>query len=247
MKRLSLPILAFILAAAPLKAQGGFIIPEGVPSTIVHHKGYTVSFNEDLRIPNCVCYMLTPDDVTTEGVSRTDEFLPDPEIASCPESREYSRSGYDRGHMMPAADCKTSIERMRESFYLSNVCPQDHALNEGSWCDLEKQVRFWCKHWYKDTLWVACGPVVSKDCPRTASNIAVPSAFWKAVCRKDPRSGRWEAVGFIFPNNPTERPYKERRVSVDTIEALTGIDIFSDLDDYAEVMMEKDSSSNWKF
>lgn len=240
-------IITLVLLCGTITAQNKVNVPAGIQQTVIHHEGYTVSFNEDARIPNYVSYILSPSDVTTEGVSRAgEEFLPDPQIPGCPETREYSRTGYDRGHMMPAADCKTSEVRMRESFYLSNVCPQDHALNEGSWCDLEKQVRFWCKHYYKTDLYVVCGPLWDDKCGRTTSGIAIPCAFWKVLCRYDNRTRQWTAAAFLFPNDDSERPYVTRQVSVDVIEDLTGFDFFSEVEDRQEAAMER-AVATWKF
>ena len=246
MRKLTFFILILSLCVSA-GAQSTVSVPDHIVQTVVHHKGYTVSFNEDARIPNYVSYTLRPEDVTTEGVSRNgEEFLPDPDIEGCPESRDYSRTGYDRGHMMPAADCKTDEVRMRESFYLSNVCPQNHSLNEGSWCDLEKQVRFWCKHYYKTELRIVCGPWWDDGCRITDSGIAVPQAFWKVICRYDSRQGHWKAIAFLFPNNASEKPYATRQVSVDDIESLTGMDFFTDIPDKEENAMEK-SVEAWKF
>ena len=246
MKHTITTILLFLVCFTGL-CQETVSLPAGTVSTVVHHKGYTVSFNDDARIPNYVCYTLRPEDITTEGVSRAgEEFLPDPDIPGCPESRDYSRTGYDRGHMMPAADCKTDEVRMTESFYLSNVCPQDHTLNEKDWCDLEKQVRFWCKHYFKTDIRVVCGPLFGDKSPRTASGIVIPEGFFKVVCRKDSRSGKWQSVGFIFKNTSDSQPYHQMTVTVDEIETLTGMDFFTDIPDVEESQMEKEKGY-WKF
>lgn len=250
MKRI-IPLLFLLLLPAALQAQTSVILPEGTPETVVSHEAYTVSFNDQERIPNYVAYRLRPEDITTEGVSRQgEEFLPDPDIPECPDNSEYNRTNHpsglllDRGHMMPAADCKTSQTRMRESFYLSNICPQDHTLNEKDWCDLEKQIRFWCKHYYKTDLWVICGPVFGERHTRTGINI--PEKFWKVICRYDERYGHWKAIGFIFGNTPDSQPYARQAVTVDEVENLTGFNFFTEVGDSEENYMEK-STGNWKF
>lgn len=251
-------VISFLLLAfcfATVSAQDRMldvVLPAGTPSTIVQHEGYTVSFNDEARIPNYVIYHLFPSDITTEGVSRDGEmFVADPDIPGCPESTEYNRSNFpkgfhlDRGHMMPAADCKTSATRMTESFYLSNVCPQDHDLNEGQWCELEKQVRFWCKHWYKQDLYVVCGPIFDDSCQKSETGIVIPKAFFKVICRRDDKKV-WSAIGFRFLNSPMLTSYETLAVSVDDIEKATGFDFFSTLPDSIERFVEKDCSG-WKF
>ena len=112
------------LLPAPLK---------NVPEQILHRKGYTTSYNREHKIPNWVAWELTPEKLI-ERESRTDKFLPDPDL---PESQavttdDYKRSGMDRGHMCPAGDNRWHWKAMQESFYMTNICPQNHNLNRGT-------------------------------------------------------------------------------------------------------------------
>ena len=96
--------------------------------------GYTVSFNPELNIPNWVAWELNSSKLV-EKESRAGHFYPDPDIPRgiAVETGDYSNSGYDRGHMCPAADNKWDKQAMRESFYMTNICPQHHNLNRGNW------------------------------------------------------------------------------------------------------------------
>ena len=77
---------------------------------------------------------------------RTNKFLPDPDVRGAKAyTGDYTKSGYDRGHMAPAADMKWSKQAMEESFYMSNICPQNPNLNRGDWNDLEEKSRQWAK------------------------------------------------------------------------------------------------------
>ena len=125
------------LLPAPLK---------NVPEQILHRKGYTASYNREHKIPNWVAWELTPEKLI-ERESRTDKFLPDPDL---PESQavttdDYKRSGMDRGHMCPAGDNRWHWKAMQESFYMTNICPQNHNLNRGDWKELEEACRLWAK------------------------------------------------------------------------------------------------------
>ncbi|MEE1182873.1 MAG: DNA/RNA non-specific endonuclease, partial [Paludibacteraceae bacterium] len=83
------------------------------------HEAYTVSYNSDWKLPNWVAYELTAQEVAGE-LPRTDHFYPDPMVVGKQaENSDYRKSGYDRGHMAPAADMKWSETAMRESFYFT--------------------------------------------------------------------------------------------------------------------------------
>jgi DNA/RNA endonuclease G (NUC1) len=144
---------------------------------IITNIGYTVSYNSDWKIPNWVAYELTKEEA--EGVEpRGNKFIPDPAISykNSATTDDYKNTGWDRGHMAPAGDMKWSEQVMKESFYLSNICPQNRNLNGGIWKSLEEQVRDLALQ--KGSIYVVCGPIVSKQ-PQTIGNnkVAVPDAF----------------------------------------------------------------------
>ena len=124
---------------------------------------------------------------------------------------------------------------MRECFYLSNICPQDHTFNEGDWNYLENRVRGWANFYGK--VYVACGPIVSKHPETIGENcIAVPDSFYKVVLC-DMR-GTWNAVGFVYANNSTHHNLNHYCRTVDYVENLTGIDFFPLLPDSIENRIE---------
>lgn len=210
---------------------------------VIEHTGYTVSYNSDWCTPNWVAYELTKDE-TYGHEERTDHFDPDPDVKGvCPTYRDYSRSGYDRGHMAPAGDMKWDETAMRESFYLSNICPQDHNLNKGDWNTLEEKARYWARKF--GNVYIVCGPIMSKN-PETIgyNNVAVPDAFYKVFLTQI--NGEWQTIGFVFQNQPGERPLISYCKSVDDIEKITGIDFFPSLDDNIEDQIEAHySASLW--
>lgn len=212
---------------------------------IIEHLAYTVSYNHDMHIPNWVAYELT-DIELTGGESRKDKFLPDPLVSGDPVvTSDYSRSGYDRGHMAPAGDMKWSEQAMRESFYMTNICPQNHNNNAGDWKDLEELARD-LAHRYK-SLYICCGPVVT-DASKTigtSRKIVVPQAFYKVFLRRK-SDGSWTSIGFLMPNAAGNRPLMTYMRSVDELEQLTGIDFFCHLPDSVEENIEADYTiSDW--
>lgn len=203
---------------------------------VIKHLGYTVSYNNFYKTPNWVAWELTRKE--TEGdEGRTNKFLPDPEL---PEPRvvtsDYTNSGYDRGHMAPAADMKWSKQAMKESFYMSNICPQNRKLNRDDWGDLEESCRKWADKY--GTIYIACGPIYDSKSPKRIgeSRVAVPDRFFKVVLvynRKNPM-----AMGFLFENKANHQDLKNYMVTVDKVEEETGLDFFPKVPDSIENRIE---------
>lgn len=198
----------------------------GRSEQIIRHSGYIVSYNPDWLIPNWVAYELTPDEAAGE-VPRGKKFVPDPLVEGrSAVHRDYTNSGYDRGHMAPAADMKWSVAAMEESFYLSNICPQDHNLNGGDWHDLEKAVRNLA--FSGDTIYVICGPLMSENFLRIGENgVAVPAAFFKILAKRG--SNGYEAIAFVMPNRAGSKKLPEYAMSVDDLEILSETDFFAEM------------------
>lgn len=208
-------------------------------SQIIEHTGYTVSYNPDWRIPNWVAYELTAQEVAGD-LGRYDKFLPDPMVKGDPViSKDYSNSGYDRGHMCPAADMKWSEQAMKESFYMTNICPQNHNNNAGDWKDLEELVRDLAVRY--GNIYICCGPVVTDETTTIGQQrkIVVPQAFFKVLLRQK-KDGTWTAIGFVMPNQAGNRPLMTYMLSVDEAEAMTGIDFYPALPDDIEDKIEAD-------
>ena len=203
---------------------------------IITHKGYTVSYNADWKIPNWVAYELTDVEVAGEE-PRGKKFVPDPMVPKYESAttEDYKNSGWDRGHMAPAADMKWHPQAMKESFYLSNICPQNRNLNSGAWKDLEEQVRDLAAQ--KGHIYVVCGPIVSDDHQTIgANNVVVPSAFFKVLLQEG--NGEVYTIGFIYENVAGKRPMSTYAMTVDEVEDITGIDFFPSLPDKIEKRVE---------
>lgn len=208
------------------------------PQQVIEHLAYTVSYNPEWRIPNWVAYELTAHE--TEGAEeRNNKFLPDPLVEGDPVvTSDYTKSGYDRGHMAPAADMKWSAQAMRESFYMTNMCPQNHSNNAGDWKDLENLARDWAVRY--GNIYICCGPIVSANPEHigTKRRIVVPERFYKVFLRQKGQS--WTAIGFVMQNAAGSKPLMTYMVSVDEVERLTGIDMFPALPDDIEAQVEAD-------
>ena len=211
---------------------------------LIKHVAYTISYNHDWNLPNWVAYELTSDELCGD-IKRTNNFAPDPLVHGDPVvTYDYTHSGYDRGHMVPAADMKWSEQAMRESFYMTNICPQNQNLNRGDWNDLEELARDWARKF--GNIYIACGPIVYNEDITIGNNhrIVVPSAFYKVFLRKDKSS--WTSIGFMFANEAGNKPLMTYMTSVDDIENITGIDFFYNLPDSIEANIESDFQiSDW--
>lgn len=203
---------------------------------ILHRTAFTISYNNDYKTPNWVAWELTR--AETEGTEgRKNKFEPDPDL---PEPRaehsDYTHSGYDRGHMAPAADMKWNKKAMEESFYMSNICPQNRKLNRDDWGDLEEKCRNWAEKYGK--AYIVCGPIYDSKSPKRIGKhkIAVPERFFKAILIYEGKTPI--AMGFLFENKAHHQNLKNYLVSVDKIEEETGLDFFSKLPDTIESRIE---------
>lgn len=208
---------------------------------IIIYDAFTINYNDKKLIPNWVAYELTSDEAFGK-VPRAKGFSMDLDYDGRQAMREdYSNSGWDKGHMAPAADMKWSETAMKESFYLTNICPQNHDLNAKDWQTLEKMVRDWAIKYGK--IWVVCGPFIGGNIYGTIGEqrVAVPDVFFKAVLRKE--DDRWYSIAFVFENDSHKQPVKDAVVSVNDVEALIGYDLFTNLDNRIEETVE--AQSNW--
>lgn len=206
---------------------------------IIYRKGYTVCYNTKTKQPNWVAWQLYPSRLE-ENVPRSQNFYED---ESVPEPRatlaDYKKSGYDRGHMCPAGDNRCSMVFMRESFLLTNICPQNHSLNAGDWNELESLCRYWAKSYKK--IYICCGPIFYKNSSKTIgeNEVAVPDAFFKVVLALGDKP---KAIGFIMKNIPCDNPLSTYVNSVDEVERITGLDLFSKLDESTEKSLEQNAN-----
>ena len=211
---------------------------------IVDYEGMKISFNPRMHIPNWVAWELTGDETLGEE-PRYNKFACDESVPGCPDDWDYKYSGYDRGHMAPAADMKWSERAMRESFYLTNVCPQAGDLNRGSWKRLEEKCR--AKACADSTIIVICGPVLTDNIREFLgdSRVAVPQRFFKVIL--SPFAEKNQAIGFIMPNGKVPGGMQNCAVSIDSVEAVTGHDFFpalpTDVQDYIESLCNFNSWS----
>lgn len=236
--------------ASPLPSTEGsdnlaFGIP-GPADTIVDREGYALGYIEYHEQPAWVIYHMTYDEVTMKATNRNDHFREDPAIPSGSATlADYRSSGYDRGHLAPAADMAFSIKTMDESFYMSNMSPQRGEFNRGIWKDLESQVRSFAIS--EKDIYVVTGPILPKTKTITigANKVTVPDAYYKVIYDRTPPE---KMIGFILPNKGSSKHLQEFTVTVDAVEQATGLDFFSELPQPQQEQLESTiSTSAWKW
>lgn len=210
---------------------------------IVSHSFYTLSYNEVHEQANWVHYKLNPSFLS--GTSpRKDSFKSDPLVLSKSATRnDYKGSGYDRGHLVPAGDMKYNSLSMMETFYMSNISPQNPSFNRGIWKKLESLVREWGKDF--DIYVSTAGVLNSNNLGSIGKNkVTIPSKYFKVIYAPDKNI----MIGFLISNTKQTGKLFSYAVTVDKIEALTGIDFYSELPDNIEEDLEsKIVLKSWDF
>ncbi|PYE52857.1 DNA/RNA non-specific endonuclease [Deinococcus yavapaiensis] len=195
---------------------------EGDNARFLCRQGYATLHDPDLKVPLYVAEHLKEGDANG-AVPRNDDFEPDPDLSSGEraELTDYRGSGFDRGHMAPAADFSDDATEMQQSFYLSNMVPQNGVMNQGIWAGLESAVRSCAKR--VGDLYVITGPLF--DGPRRTigeSRVAVPSGLYKIVIDRQDNKAR----AFVMPNRALRNTsdFSKYEADVAGIERETGLD-----------------------
>lgn len=213
---------------------------------VIKHSGFTLAYNEQHETASWVAYKLTGLQTTRLDYERTDNYTPDPKVTTgTANDDDYKGSGYDRGHLAPAEDMAWSETTMTESFYYSNMAPQEPGFNRGVWRRLEELTRFWAS--YYDSVFIATGPVLTPGL-RTigAEEVSVPQYFYKVVLYYNNKNAK--AIGFVMQNKPSAATLKSFAVPVDSVEKLTGLDFYPALPDDVENAVEANPDvSNWQW
>lgn len=201
------------------------------PESILRRKAYAVSYNKDTRIPNWVAWHLTAEH--TDGVvKRFNGYLEDGDVPFPRATNEdYKGSAWSHGHLCPAGDNKWDEQAMKESFLLTNMCPQHSSLNSGLWNRIEMDCRKWARK-YGD-VYIVCGPVLLNREHETIgkNRVVVPEAFFKVIlCLQ----GKPKAIGFVVRNNEGKKKRDQFINTVDEVERITGYDFFPALPDSIE-------------
>ncbi|WP_298477953.1 DNA/RNA non-specific endonuclease [uncultured Maribacter sp.] len=227
------------------EALPAYVVPSSTTGDIVEHSYYSLSYNEPYEQAEWVAYALHKKDLTSDDRKRP-YFIEDPKVKTkSADWRNYKGSGYDRGHLCPAGDRRFSKQAYNETFYTSNISPQNRDFNAGVWNILEMKTRYWAKKY--GSIFVITGGILKRGLPEIGDeDVAVPNYFYKIIARGDEKN--LKAVAFIMENKESSAPIKEFLVPIDVIEKETGIDFFKELSEKNQSKIEaKVSDRDWKF
>jgi endonuclease G len=183
--------------------------------------GYAMNVNYKTKVSYFVVEHITPESLANKTASRKDDFREDPDVPVQYRVtlKDYTGTGLDRGHMAPAADFGYDAKNMSESFYMSNMMPQNQGNNRGIWKSTEELTRSWAS---KTELFVITGTIYQEGYKTIGNGVGVPSFIYKIVIQ--PANKRM--IAFLYPNeklNPKE--IEKYVVSIAEIESKANIDI----------------------
>ena len=208
---------------------------------IVHHTYYCLSYSEKDEQAEWVAYKLTNKNIDGD-VKRKNNFKADKKInTKSAQLSDYKGSGYDRGHLAPAGSMKINKTSMSESFFMSNMSPQNPSFNRGIWKRLEGKVRYWTE--YNDSVFVVTGPILDNPIGTIGDNeVTIPRAYYKTLLGY--KNGKAKGLAFIMPNEKSYQSLYKYVVSINKVEEITGIDFYHKID--AEVQEEVEGNKDIK-
>jgi endonuclease G len=202
---------------------------------LLEYRGFSLGYDEKHEQAAWVAYLL-PKEHALNSYERRNRFRADRGLLSGSATPgDYTNSGYDRGHLAPAADFDYDRKALNETFLMTNISPQHPSFNRGGWKELEELVRSWASEY--DSLYVITGPVLEPGLKKIGENgVSVPNFFYKIIM--DTRQPQVKMIGFLMPNQKITGGPWAFVVSVDSIEHISGLDFFPQLPDLLEDSLE---------
>lgn len=231
-KHLGLVLFIFSLSLTSISQAAESLLPSGYCLTRVDYARYTLCYEHEHRQALWTKHTLTVEMI--EGKQkRTNNYRADMEMEDPVHPSDYSKSGFDRGHLVPAGDMKLNYQMMSESFYMTNMSPQLSSFNRGIWNTIEDHVRDLVQEY--GTAHVITAPVLEDGLLKTKKGISIPKWFYKIAYFPDIK----KAKAFLIQNQKHKtHDVSLFQVTVDEIESFTGLDFFADLPDSVEDKME---------
>jgi endonuclease G len=207
-------------------------------------QGYALAYHRDRGTPTWTSWHL--DSTWLGSTPRQDDFRADTTLPAGwyqVQGTDYSGSGYDRGHMTPSGDRTASVPVNSGTFLMTNMIPQLPANNQGPWASLESYCRTLVSE--GNELYIISGGTGNQG-TIASGRVTIPSQTWKVIIVVPSGTNdvtrvtsTTRTIAVVMPNSgPINTNWRTYRVSVDQVEALTGFDFFSSVEDAAENAIE---------
>lgn len=222
------------------------LVAQGLPTlgtgeVVTVHPGHSLVWDETHHVPKWTAHIVLPD-IMKGSLARIDTFKPDPDVKGRTDLfDEYWNSGFDRGHMVPSADMRWSQKALEATYLYSNIAPQKAEMNREAWAELEDWGRRYV-HYAQEKVFIVTGPVITEglptlSTPTTIEKVSIPMYCFKAFA--DLEGADKKGIAFVMNNGPADKNMLSYAVSIDSVEKLTGLDLFPALDDATEAAIEQ--------
>jgi len=204
---------------------------------IFEYEGFTSGYDTMKLNPLWVSYHLKKEYFRGKKYLKKREFAPDPTMdpSITALNKDYSRSGYDRGHLARLADMKGRSRNCElESCYFTNISPQKRDFNRDTWNVLEEAADNLTAR--NDESWVITGPYFDNESSFINSRVEIPDGFYKIIILKN--KNEYFPLAFVMDQESDSPNLELYQVAIDSAESLTGIDFFPDLQDSIEQIFE---------
>ena len=208
---------------------------------VIYHSAMALFYDDEHMQAKWVSHIITPD-IIDGKTGRTNDFRIDTLVKNRGSATkdDYWNSGYDRGHLAPSADFRWSKKALSESYYYSNMSPQKAELNRERWAELEGKIRQYVTN-YNEQVYVVTGGVLTDNLEKIGKNkVSVPKLYFKVVL--DNEGDEKKGIAYLMPNKYCQYPVNNYAVTIDSVETLTGIDFFPNLDDEIENKVESEKN-----
>ena len=231
------PVNTVTFAGAPVRTGA----PAPADIKVLDRGDFLIGWSDTLKHPVWCAYHVVRD-ARHENAKRP-SFTKDRSVPAAPAPDDYTRSGYDRGHMVPnyAIVTRYGIDAQKCTFRMTNIAPQSPALNRGVWRDVEHRIAdLWTARYGE--IWVVVGCISPRTQSRetlSGTNIDVPTSYSQVILAQDGMDVR--ALAVLFDQSVDWKDWSARHiVTIDELEELTGLDFNPELPSFIQEPIEAD-------
>ncbi|MBN2857884.1 MAG: DNA/RNA non-specific endonuclease [Candidatus Delongbacteria bacterium] len=222
--------------------------PEGHDVVVFEYEGYVSGYDTLKLNPRWVSYNLKKEYIYGKKYLKERKFAPDPRLErhQTAVNSDYTRSGYDRGHLARQSNMKgRSLKCELEACYFTNISPQKPDFNRVVWSKIEQTAINLTRNY--DESWLIVGPYFDNKITKIKNKIEIPDGFYKIVILKT--GDGFLPVAFLLDHYSKSLNPEDYLADIDSVESLTGLDFFHELEDSIENVFESKLAplpSGWK-